>query len=58
MWEPASTEFNHELSERQCRKAVSVDRNPVVDEVILEASEDARDFDVVINPTFYVNEIV
>ena len=36
----------------------SINRDPVVDEIIFEATKDAGDFDVIFDSTFRVDEII
>ena len=58
MRKPTCPEFHHEVSERESGEAVSIDRNPVVDEVVFKTSENARDFDVIFNAVLSVDEVI
>ena len=51
-------EFIHELCEGKCRESISVDRDPILDKVVFEATEDARYFNIVFDASFGIYEVV
>jgi hypothetical protein len=55
---PARLELRHELLESKLSKAISVDRYPVVNKVVLEAAKDLGNLQIVFNPSFRVHEVI
>jgi hypothetical protein len=58
MWEPTSSKFGHKIREGKGAESISVDRYPIVYEIIFEASKNARDLDVVSDSSFGIDKIV
>lgn len=58
MWQPAHTKFNHKIFKEKGCESFAVDRDPVVDEIILKTSEYAQYLQVVINTTFGIDEVI
>ena len=58
MREPTRTEFSHEFWKGESRESFSVDRDPVVDKVVFKTAEDMGDFEIVLDSSFCVDEVV
>ena len=58
MRKPTCAEFNHEVVERECGETCSVDRNPVVDEIIFKTAEDTCHLDIIFDAILCVDEII
>ena len=58
MREPTCPELGHEVREREGGEVFLVDRNPIIDQIILKAPQDPGDLEIVFNSPFGVNKIV
>ena len=58
MREPTRMEFIHEFCEGKSGESLSVDSDPIADEIVFKAAKNMRDLHVVFNATFRVNEVI
>ena len=58
MREPTCPEFNHEVVKGESGETCSIDRNPVVDEIIFKTAEDTCHLDIIFDAILCVDEII
>ena len=58
VWEPTSTEFNHKVREGEGHEMILVDQDPIIDKVVLKAPKDMGDFDLIVDTTLCIDEVI